>query len=247
MSVATLRQILLITDGCSNHGEDPSMVASLAHEEGITVNVIGILDQGSMSQEGEREVEQIALAGGGISQVVYTKQLAQTVQMVTRQAMTQTLQGVVNKELQGILGEQSEWEDLPPDQRGEVLEVVDDLGESVQLELFILVDTSASMKTKLQSVQEALRDLSISLQSREGGNLFTLSGFPGKRKEIDQLLNWTPKLDSLTNVFRKMTPSGVTPTGPALKAALNQMTKRKQRRQLLSESSGGEDVEEASS
>ena len=37
----------------------------------------------------------IATQGGGISQIVFTEVLSQTVQMVTRQAMTQTLQGVV--------------------------------------------------------------------------------------------------------------------------------------------------------
>ena len=44
MRKGTLRQILLITDGCSNKGEDPASVAALCYEQGITVNVIGILD-----------------------------------------------------------------------------------------------------------------------------------------------------------------------------------------------------------
>ena len=30
MKTGTLRQILLITDGCSNHGEDPASVAALS-------------------------------------------------------------------------------------------------------------------------------------------------------------------------------------------------------------------------
>ena len=51
-----------------------------------------------------KEIEGIAMSGGGVSQVVYAHKLSQTVQMVTRKAMTQTLQGVVNKELQQILG-----------------------------------------------------------------------------------------------------------------------------------------------
>ena len=40
--------------------------------------------------------------------------------MVTRKAMTQTLQGVVNKELQQIFGRSQTIEDLPPEKRGEV-------------------------------------------------------------------------------------------------------------------------------
>ena len=36
------------------------------------------------------------------------------------------------------------------------MEVVDELGETVELEVFILVDTSASMKHKLPTVKESL-------------------------------------------------------------------------------------------
>src|SRR5699024_12817230 len=82
----TLKQILLITDGCSNKGEDPSAVASLVHEQGITVNVIGILAEDEPEDsEGLEEVEEIALSGGGVSQIVYKEALKQTVQTVTKQ------------------------------------------------------------------------------------------------------------------------------------------------------------------
>ncbi|MFC5714469.1 VWA domain-containing protein [Thalassorhabdus alkalitolerans] len=234
MSKGTLKQILLLTDGCSNQGEDPVAIAALGKEQGITTNVIGVLEEGMMSQQGEKEVEEIALAGGGISQIVYAKQLAQTVQMVTRKAMTQTLHGVVNKELSSILGKNQELDDLPPEKRGEVMEVVDELGETIRLEVLILVDTSASMKTKLPMVQEALTDLSVSLNSRVGENRFSLYSFPGKRKEVDQLLDWTPKIESLTGKFQKLTVGGVTPTGPALQAALLNFGRRQDKRSLIS-------------
>lgn len=94
------------------------------------------------------------------------------------------------------------------------MEVVDDLGETISLEVLILVDTSASMRDKLPMVQEALTDLSISLTSRVGENRFALYSFPGKRREVDRLLEWTPRLDSLTTVFQKLSPGGTTPTGP---------------------------------
>ncbi|RSL28852.1 VWA domain-containing protein, partial [Salibacterium salarium] len=98
MSGGRIRQILLLTDGCSNQGEDPAAVAAFANEKGINVNVIGILEQESGRNQGMQEVENIAASGGGVSQVVYASQLSQTVQMVTKQAMTQTLQGVVHGE-----------------------------------------------------------------------------------------------------------------------------------------------------
>ncbi|QQK74290.1 VWA domain-containing protein [Salicibibacter cibarius] len=233
MGPGTLRQILLITDGYSNEGGDPSAVAALAREQQVTVNVIGVLEEGAMNQQAQTEIENIALAGAGIQQIVYKKQLAQTVQMVTTQAMTQTLQGVVNQELSQILGKDREWDELPPDKRGEVMEVVDEIGEVVNLEVVILVDTSASMRTKLPTVREALEDLSISMASRGGDNEFKVLAFPGKKRDADVVREWTRGLDQLTGMFQKITTGGITPTGPALKTALNHFD-RKKKRSLIS-------------
>ncbi|MRX72969.1 VWA domain-containing protein [Bacillus lacus] len=220
MRRGNVKQILLITDGCSNHGEDPVAMAALAAAQNITVNVIGVMDETVMDQEAMNEIENIASSGNGVSQVVYAQQLSHTVQMVTRKAMTQTLQGVVNKELQQILGKKVSMEELPPEQRGEVMEVVDELGETVALEILILVDLSASMKPKLPTVKEALLDLSISLNSRIGDNEFSVSIFPGKKDETECILDWTPRLQSLSSIFPKLTTGGLTPTGPAIRAAL---------------------------
>lgn len=230
-----IRQILLITDGCSNHGDDPIAMAALAKEEGITVNVIGVMEHDVIDEKGMTEIENIAMSGGGVSQIVYAQQLSQTVQMVTRKAMTQTLQGVVNKELQQILGQTKTIEDLSPEKRGEVIEVVDELGETVELDVLILVDTSASMKQKLPTVKEALLDLSLSLNARAGDNYYSIYVFPGKKKDVEQLLDWTPNLQSLTKVFSQMTIGGITPTGPAIRAALSAFNKnRSMRRSFLS-------------
>lgn len=229
MKKGTLKQILLITDGCSNSGEDPVAMAALAKEQGITVNVIGVMLNDSVGDQGKQEIEEIAMSGNGISQIVYAKQLSQTVQMVTRKAMTQTLQGVVNSELKQILGSTSTIEDLPPEKRGEVMEVVDELGETVDLEVLILVDISGSMKDKIPTVKEALFDLSISLNSRIGQNRFSIFGFPGKRDEVDKILDWTPKLDSISSVFPKLTSGGITPTGPAIREAIQHFTRKKPR------------------
>src|SRR5690625_3394802 len=92
----TLKQILLITDGCSNRGESPITSATYAFGLGIVVNVIGILEDDEMEMSASlQEVEQIAVAGGGISQIVYKEDLSQTVQAVTRQAMSQTMHGFI--------------------------------------------------------------------------------------------------------------------------------------------------------
>jgi len=229
MKKGTLKQILLITDGCSNSGEDPVAMAALAKEQGITVNVIGVMLNDSVDDQGKQEIEAIAMSGGGISQVVYAKALSQTVQMVTRKAMTQTIQGVVNSELRQILGSSSSLEELPPEKRGEVMEVVDELGETVNLDVIILIDISGSMRDKIPTVKEALFDLSISLNSRIGRNSFSMFTFPGKRDEVDKILDWTPKLDSISSIFPKLTTGGITPTGPAIREAIQYFTRNKQR------------------
>ncbi|KHD85033.1 vWA domain-containing protein [Heyndrickxia ginsengihumi] len=234
MKTGTLKQILLITDGCSNQGEDPIAMAALAQEEGITVNVIGVMENDVIDEKGMKEIEGIAMSGGGVSQIVYAQSLSQTVQMVTKKAMTQTLQGVVNRELKQILGDSAAIEELPPEKRGEVLEVVDELGETVDLDVLILVDTSASMKQKLPTVKEALLDLSLSLNARMGNNQFSLFVFPGKKKEVEKLLDWTPKLESLTSVFSKLQVGGITPTGPAISEAIQYFHKKRSLRGLLS-------------
>lgn len=220
MKKGTLRQILLITDGCSNRGEDPRAVAALAHEQGITVNVIGILDERIENSSALREVEEIASSGGGMSQLVYKENLSQTVQMVTRQAMNQTIQGYIQKELTQILGDEQTLEDIEPEKRGEIMEVVEDMGETCNLEVLVLIDTSASMHDKLEMVKEALIDLSVSLNARIGENSFSVFSFPGKRRDTNKIYDWSPRLDEVSAIFPKLTSGGVTPTGPALKEAI---------------------------
>lgn len=225
MKPGRLKQILLLTDGCSNHGEDPIAVAALARNQGVTVNVIGVLDDRQNGKpQGLEEVEAIAEAGGGVSQIVYQKSLSQTVQMVTRQAMTQTIQGVVNKELQQILGKDQSIDELPPDKRGEVVEVVEDLGEACDLEVLVLVDTSASMHHKLPTVKDALYDLSLSLNARTGTNQFSVYAFPDAKRTTKKIIDWTPELGAIHGVFSKLGSGGLTPTGPALKEALYAFT-----------------------
>src|SRR4051812_1533614 len=234
MYTGKIRQILLITDGCSNQGDDPIAMAALAKEQGITVNVIGVMEQDVIDEKGITEIEGIAMSGGGVSQIVYAERLSQTVQMVTRKAMNQTIQGVVNSQLQQILGRSKTMEDLSPEKRGEVMEVVDELGETVELDVLILVDTSASMKHKLPTVKEALLDLSLSLNARAGENRFSVFVFPGKKNDVEKLLDWSPRLESLTEVFSKLTTGGITPTGPEISEALSYFRKKRSLRSLLS-------------
>lgn len=213
-----MKQIILITDGCSNVGISPVVAAAQAKAEGIIVHVIGVLDSSEISELGASEIREIAEAGGGMSRIVQPAQLSQTVQMLTRKTVVQTIQQVVGKELRAILGH-SQLDELSPDQRSEVVRVIDDLTETMGLKVALLIDTSASMKPKLQAVKEAIYDLQLSLQSRMGESLLSVFHFPGNlsgAQEVEMDIGWTRDLANLNRMFYKLNMKGTTPTGPAL-------------------------------
>lgn len=212
-----MKQILLITDGCSNVGPSPIMAAAHALQEGITVNVVGVLDYGTIGELGAFEIQEIAKAGGGIHRIVGTPMLARTMQMMTRKTVVQTIQQAVNKEIQQILGGGA-IEDLPPEKRSQVVEVVDELAETSPLQVALLIDASASMKPKLGAVEEAIRDLMLSLKARAGSSRISVFHFPGRGigEDIVKDVDWTPDLDGVRSLFQKLQMKGATPTGPAL-------------------------------
>lgn len=212
-----MKQILLITDGCSNVGESPVLAAAHARQEGITVNVVGVVDYGTIGELGSREIADIAKAGGGISRIVGTPQLAQTIQMMTRKTVVQTIQQAVNIEVQKILGEGTLAE-LPPQQRSQMVTVVDELTETTRLRIALLIDASASMKPKLGAVLDAVRDLALSLEAREGRSEIAVFHFPGRSSSEDAMLDidWTSDVSEIRSLFSRLKMRGATPTGPAI-------------------------------
>ncbi|WP_042171284.1 vWA domain-containing protein [Paenibacillus gorillae] len=212
-----MKQILLITDGCSNVGVSPVVAAAHAKAEGIAVNIVGVLDYGDVGELGAAEIEEIARAGGGLSRLVNTRQLSQTVQMITRKTAMQSIQLAVQKELKNVLGNGS-IEALPPDKRSEVVRVIDELGETTKLQVALLIDASASMKPKLRAVEEAIHDLMLSLQARQGGSEIAVFHFPSSKYGDDCMmdLDWTDNLSGVSSLFPKLQMNGTTPTGPAI-------------------------------
>ncbi|MHA0857624.1 vWA domain-containing protein [Paenibacillus sp. CMAA1364] len=212
-----MKQIMLITDGCSNMGVSPILAAALAMEAGITVNVAGVIDYGTIGDLGSIEISDIAKAGGGISRIVGTQKLAHTMQMMTRKTVVQTIQQAVNKELKQILGDTT-IEDLPPQRRSQVVQVVDELTETTPLQVALLIDASASMKPKLSAVEDAIRDLMLSLQAREGFSELAIFHYPGRHNEEDAVMNmnWTSDISNVKSLFHRIQMKGVTPTGPAI-------------------------------
>lgn len=212
-----MKQILLITDGCSNVGLSPVVAAAHAKAEGIAVNVVGVLDYGDVGELGAAEIEEIARAGGGLSRLVNVRQLSQTVQMMTRKTAVQTIQLAVQKELKQVFGNGS-IEALPPEKRSEVVRVIDELGETSKLQVALLIDASASMKPKMLSVEEAIQDLMLSLQARQGGSEISVFHFPSSKYGDDCMLDldWTNNLTGVKSLFPKLQMGGTTPTGPAI-------------------------------
>ncbi len=227
-----MKQILLITDGCSNVGLSPVVAAAQALSDGITVNVVGVLDGGDLGEYGAKEIQEIAHAGGGMSRMASTRQLSQTVQMMTRKTVVQTIQQVVQKELKSVLGGEGAIEELPPEKRSEVVRVMDELGETSKLRVALLIDASASMKPKMAAVEEAIRDLMLSLQSRQGISELSVFHFPGNGHgdEASLDLDWTTNLSGVQSLFPKLQMRGTTPTGPALLQVIEHYRGRNDRR-----------------
>jgi Ca-activated chloride channel homolog len=215
---AKIRQILVVTDGCSNIGDDPIEAAMIARRKGIVVNVIGVVDQGDMGKQGRDEAMSIADAGGGMCRIVHPADLAATAQMLTHQTMQLTLQQVVNKELLQVMGQQTE--DLPPEKRAAVMQVVDKLEEELRLELIVAVDTSASMREKIPTVREAIRDLSLSLQARLGESQVAVLTFPGTGDTLtERVQDFDVKVD-MRRLESLFIARGGTPTAPAIVEAI---------------------------
>lgn len=235
-----MKQILLITDGCSNVGISPVVAAAQAFAEGITVNVVGVIDQGDLGEFGSAEIEEIARAGGGMSRMAQTRHLSQTVQMLTRKTVVQTIQHAVQRELKQVLGSSS-IEELPPEKRGEVVRVIDELGESSGLRVALLIDASASMKPKLHAVEEAIRDLSLSLQARQGSSELAVFHFPGSAygEDCKLDLDWTNKVGDAAALFSRLQMRGTTPTGPALLHVVDFYRKTDNRNRNNDDETGG--------
>jgi Ca-activated chloride channel family protein len=202
-----MNQILLITDGGSNVGESPVIAAAQAYAEGITVNVAGVIDEGTIGEYGAVEIAEIARAGGGISQIVTSRQLARTVQMMTRQTVTGSIRQAVNQELRQLFGVESVAA-LPPPKRAEVVKVMEEMEETVSLSVALLIDASASMKPKLHAVEEA----------RAGKSVVSVFHFPGDAQHAYCVMDcqWTSNASKIGSLFGRIRMKGTTPTGPAL-------------------------------
>ncbi|OEG00306.1 hypothetical protein BHF71_05240 [Vulcanibacillus modesticaldus] len=212
-------QITLITDGFSNQGISPIVAARQANRQNISVNVVGITDAGTIGEQGRLEIKNIADSGGGLSQIVPLEKISRTVQMVTRQAINNTIQQVVHTQLTQILGN-DDLVSIPPKERIKVAQMMDNMAEYGHLNVLLLIDQSASMARKMKKVEEAILDFQLSLSSRAGSSYISIVTFPGESSYIDIKVPWTNEIKRINSLLNNLTPRGNTPTGPAILASI---------------------------
>jgi len=216
MDKACFRQIVLITDGCSNVGGDPGEAAKDAFGREIIVNAIGICRQGG---PGAREVETIARCGGGEFQIVELSELAESVRMVTQKSTMNTIQDMVSRELEKSFG--TSLTDLVPENRENVVKIMERVEDSIALKCLILLDTSGSMAEKLPAAKDSAIDLVKSLSSRKSGGLVAVMTFPGPSGRFTSLMSdFTDDENRLRNLILKPSAGGATPTVYALRDAV---------------------------
>lgn len=215
MGLGTIRQIVVITDGQANAGGSPVDAARAAFAGGVTVSTIGILDGGHLGERGRREVEAVSAAGGGVANCVTTPDLSRTLHAVTWQVTQCTLNAVIDQELKKIAG--VPLAELPPEKRSGVVDLMAGLADGLDLQLALLLDTSASMAGKMPAMLKSVQDLSLSLAERKGGTNIIVARYPGKSKLLEVLARGA---DFCWNELR---PAGRTPTGPAILEALGLM------------------------
>ncbi len=216
----TFNHITLITDGCSNQGISPIDAARKASQIGITVNVLGIINEEVNRNKGIIEIEDIASAGGGFGQIEVIENISKTIQTITRKAITNTIQEVVNNQLSQIFGENN-LTSISPSNRVQAFEIIDNIAEYSHLNTLLLIDQSASMMDKMEKIKEVLVDFQLSLQSRAGSSKLCIATFPSMNNVIDIKIPWTNTKEPLEIFISKLRASGNTPTGPAILSSIS--------------------------
>ncbi|MFZ5639844.1 MAG: hypothetical protein ACOY4Q_04035 [Bacillota bacterium] len=216
MGCRTIRQIIVVTDGHANLGHSPVEAARAAFNRGVTVSAVGILDGGHLGDRGRREVEKIAAAGGGVADCVASPDLSKTLHAVTWQATQCTLNMIINQELKRITG--LPWNELRPDKRAGVIDLMAGLADSLNIQIALLLDTSASMTGKMPAVLRSVQDLILSLQERKGETNILVARYPGGERVLEVIAGCADFC------WDNLRPAGRTPTGPAILEALGMMT-----------------------
>lgn len=214
-----IRQIIIITDGRSNIGINPIEAAKQASRLGIVISTIGIINQNGDGDEKDiEELEGIAKAGGGLCDYTHLENLGMTVQMMTQKTAQKTIEQIVSKQLKSIIG--VDMNSLEPKSRYKIVDFIENFGDSINLKCVIVLDTSGSMGSKLETAKRSLLELMQNLSSRRGQSRIAVVKYPGQREDIASIVSsFTDSTEVLQNRMSTLRAGGGTPTGPAIEMA----------------------------
>lgn len=218
-----IKQMIVITDGCSNQGESPASAAAAACKAGITVNAVGLLHKG-FDENARKEIEAIAQAGEGIADFTNLPDLSYSMQALTHASMQMTVEKALQRQLVSIVGTGG-LASIPPQARGKIVDLWENVCESATLKCLLLIDCSGSMRPKLAQAAQSMRELLVSLQGRKGQSLLGVTAFPGNNGGVCRLVTgFTADLSAMNNILAGIQAAGVTPTGPAIREAIGLLT-----------------------
>lgn len=222
--IIEFRQIMLITDGESNEGVDPMTAAKEGHDKGVTTSTIGIIDKNN-DERPLKEIKDIAEAGGGVWDITNIQNLSMALSVATVKSVYKTIEEAVNKELKEIIG--TGLNDIEPQSRIKVTDMIDRLGDEVNIKCCVVVDASSSMANKMNMAKKSIINLLRILGQRKGKTKIAVVSYPGKNEsQYDILCDFTEDITILEGSLNKIVIGGNTPTGPAIKSAVQLLSSK---------------------
>ncbi len=218
-----IKQIIVITDGRSNIGGSPIEAAARANKLGAVVSTIAIINNdGSGDERDIEEVEGIARAGCGLCEYTHIENLGRTMKMMTQKTAQKTIEQIVSRQLKSIVG--VDMQALEPNSRFKIVDFIEKYGDSINLKCIIALDTSGSMKNKLDTAKKSLYDLMESLKYRQGKSSIAVISYPGVGEQACSVVcDFTEDSAELRERIEIMRAGGGTPTGPAIDMAVRLM------------------------
>ncbi|MFZ5354793.1 MAG: vWA domain-containing protein [Bacillota bacterium] len=214
-----IKQIIVITDGRSNQGISPVEAAAKAKKLGIAVSTIAVIESGSESDEKDiEEVEGIARAGGGLCEYTHIENLGRTMKLMTQKTAQKTIEQIVSRQLKSIVG--VDMNELEPQSRFKIVDFIEKYGDSINLKCAVVLDTSGSMRSKLDTARKNLYELLDSLKARRGNSRLAVISYSGLGHQSCSIIcGFTDDMEILRGRLEMIKAGGGTPTGPAIEAA----------------------------
>ncbi|HYE10975.1 MAG TPA: vWA domain-containing protein, partial [Patescibacteria group bacterium] len=121
-------------------------------------------------------------------------------------------------QLKSIIG--VDMNNLEPKSRFKIVDFIENFGDSINLKCAIVLDTSGSMGSKLDTAKRSLIDLLQNLSSRRGESRIAVIKYPGNWEEASSVVcSFTDSTELLQNRLSTIGAGGGTPTGPAIEKA----------------------------